>query len=235
MSLVVLLQRTTLMVVLLFVLACGDDEGFEPAPGATVALSDLDALIENALSGFDLQREPLLDPQPDTDGGYASCFKVESGPCSVPRPPEALASFRAKTGPIVVVRLALGVDSVEAGDLVSSTTQGRSRVATESLRIVSGSAPVPASRAVGPCVETADPTGDKGCAWESRGAPDVGDEARAMRSDSLDAMRLSAVAFARGHVFADVQVASSDGDVPDRLANQIAKALDEQIMLVLSR
>lgn len=223
------------MAVLLLVVACGDDEEFEPAPGATVEAAQLDGLIDAALADFELERSAVQpEPMPDGDAG-PSCLQVEVGSCTFPRPPGVTVSLQGDDGARVFVRLVLGVDSLEAGDLVQRAEQSRRLEATETLRIFYESAPVPESRIVGPCRQGSDWSSDEGCAWQERDAPDVGDEATAMKSDSLEVTRLSAVAFARESVFADVQVITTDGDLPNGLADDIAGALDEQIKLALSQ
>ena len=237
MSIVAALRRIALAAVLLFVLGCSEgNDRFEPAPGASLELGELDRLLDAALVDFDLQREPI-QPQtlPDNGGGYSSCFEVESGPCSVPRAPGVVVSLRGENGALVLIQLMLGIDAMEVGDLVQSATQSRRLEATETLRVIYESAPVPETRVTGPCDQSADRTSDEGCAWGRRDAPNVGDEARAMKSDSLGFTRLSAVAFARESLFADVQVITADGDVPNGLADDLAEALDEQIKLALSQ
>ena len=223
------------MAVFLFVLGCSGGDDFEPSPGASVAVDELDGLIDAAMTDFELERASF-QPQPvaDTDAG-PSCFQVESGQCSLPSPPGVVVSLLGDGGERVFVRLTLGIDSLEAGDLVQRAVTSRGHEATEMLRVVYESAPVPETRAFGPCRQSADWSSDEGCAWQERGAPDVGDKASAMKSDSLEATRLSAVAFARESLFADVQVITADGNVPNGLADDIAEALDEQIKLALSR
>lgn len=224
------------MAVLLLVLACGGEgDGFEPAPGAALDQDELEGLMDAALADFDLQKRAVQhEPLAQARGGL-SCFEVESGPCSVPRPPGLAAAFEGNDGTRVLVRLTLGLDELEAGDLVDQAIVSKGHEATAMLRTVYESKQLPGSFVSGPCDEQADGDSDEGCAWQERDAPGVGDQARAMKSVTLETTRLSAVAFSRAFVAAEVDVVAVDGKVSDSLADDIAEALDEQIKAALSR
>ncbi len=134
------------------------------------------------------------------------------------------------------MRIGLGIDSLEAGDWVDGAVTDWSFMETQTLRVVYETPSRPEGFIGGPCQYNVDRDADDGCAWQERGAPNVGDEARAMKSETLESTALSAVAFARENVFADIEVvARGDSDAPNHFADDIAKAVDKQIKLALSQ
>jgi hypothetical protein len=234
-----LIRKTALLAVFSLTAACGGDEdNFEPPPGALVEAGELEALIAHALSGLGLEIgmvQPIPHPQ-DVDG-YQSCFETQSaGPCRIQRAPGLSVAFRDEGGLAGRITVQLGVDHLEAGDLLGSAMVSRSLTTTETLRVfVAGT--VPPGRVVGgSCDPEAGRDSEDGCAWRERGAPKVGDDALAMSVEVLETDAFSAVAFNRGHVFAEIEVGRQGSrDVPDAVADDIARALDEQIKRALSQ
>ncbi len=190
------LGKIALVAVFLFGLGCSGGDNFEPAPGASIEQDELQGLITQAMSEFDLDAVAFQPLATDANaGGYKSCFEVESGPCYVPRPPGMSASFQSSDGVSVLINVMLAIDEAEAADLVDNAALSRTTTATQSLRIQYEGAPVPPERVVGPCDAKADREADGGCAWEETSAPNVGDEARAVKSEILDDHGLSMVGF----------------------------------------
>ena len=121
------------------------------------------------------------------------------------------------------------------GQLIDQAEFGRSRAATLALRVGYEGAPIPAGNAIGPCDPKAERTADDGCAWQDRSAPKVGDEARAMKSETLDRNAFSSVSFARSSVYVDIEVVQTGTKAPNQLADKLASAMDDQIKQALSQ
>lgn len=223
------------MTAFLVVLGCsGGADGWEPAPGAMVEESELEGLTAAALSDFDLEWL-ITQPEPSDEDEGPSCFEVETGPCRVSRPPGLTAVLRNE-GHQVVITLRAGIDSLEAGDQVDAAMTSRRLASTRGLRLFYETPELIDGTPIGPCDFDAERESDQGCAWRDRNSPGAGDEALAMNSETLEETAFSAVAFARGHVFADVQVVRrGESSAPDGLADDLAKALDEQIKQALSQ
>lgn len=236
MDALMVLRRTALAAVLLFAVACGGGDSFEPAPGASVQESDLEALVREVVHRFDLQwSNAWAYPSPEEMANRPSCFEVESGPCSIPRAPGLAVALYREDSADVLVRVTLGIDMEEAGDLQRAGVTSRRHVESRLLRVLYEPASELGSMPSGPCDRDADRAADEGCAWQERGAPKVGDRVAAIKSDSLERGGMSAVVFSRGHIAVDIEVIEAGSGPPDRLADDLAKALDEQIKLALSR
>ena len=230
------LRKAVLVTAFLVVLGCsGEDDGWEPAPGARVEESELEGLTAAAVSDFDLEWL-ITQPEPsENEDEGPSCFEVETGPCRVSSTPGLTAVLRDE-GHQVVITLRAGIDSLEAGDQVDAAMTSRRLASTRSLRLFYETPELIDGTPIGPCDFDAERESDQGCAWRDRTSPGTGDEGLAMNSETLEETAFSAVAFARGHVFADVQVVRrGDPSAPDGLADDLAKALDEQIKQALAQ
>jgi hypothetical protein len=233
-----MILKTALVAVLLFVIACGGDP-FQPAPGANVEPADLQSLIQAAVADQDLEvrNNLVLEPQQD-DAGLPSCFDVEMGPCSAVEAPSSAPGhatfYEDDDGREIAVALQLAVDSQQAREFVQRQTEAMRSMETQAQRQMS--APSPSGPiASGPCDDGLDADEDSGCAWQSRRAPDVGDEAAALRSTVVADSGYAYVAFAREDVFAIVTIRQYEDGTPKTLADRIAEALDRQIKAALSR
>ena len=234
-----ILRRTALVAVLLFVLACGTSDDFEPAPGASVELADLETLIQAAVQDRDLEvlNSMVLEPQ---EGAPApqDCFNAVEGSCTAVEAPSDVpghAVFYAdEDGREIAVALQLASEPLQAQEFVQGQTKAMQSIETQAHRLMSDPSPSGpiASRQ---CDEHADADEDSGCAWQSRRAPDVGDEAAALRSTVVSGSGYAYVAFARQNVFAVITIRQYDSGTPERLADDIAESLDEQIKSALSQ
>lgn len=222
MRLPVMIKGTAIGAVLLFMVACSSGDGFQASPDATVAPDDLPVIAAAAVASFSLEeRFAELTGIVQGDGpsqplGWTGVYTGEAGPDGRGR-----------------VSLYLGMDAQEAGDMLAAAQADLARLSTGALRLfTSGS---DESFGAGPCDHAADRRTDDGCAWRDRSVPAVGDEAAALSSDVVPNLRLSAVVFRRGPVMAHVEVQSRSALQSERVANQLAAALDEQIKERLSQ
>jgi hypothetical protein len=159
--------KIALVAVFLCVAACsGGEKKFEPAPGASIEEDELQGLITDAVSKFDLTLVTAQSESGIENGaGLSSCLNGRSGPCQVPGPPSLAVALHGEDGTNVVVKVGLGVDSLEAGDQVKGAVTRRSFDKTETLRITYESPGQLLSYTGGPCDYKADGESDDGCAW----------------------------------------------------------------------
>jgi hypothetical protein len=222
---------------LLFHVACSGGDDFQADPDATVVPEQLPRLVAAAGDSLalDVLREGVIEvPEDDRP----SCWGMEVWTnCRVDGGPEIPgwhSSFENEDGSRLTVAVFIGVDAVHARDMVRDKGGELQRQSSGFLRVLFAPAALGDTFVSGPCDGAADRASDAGCAWRSRSTPNVGDSAMAFGSDAVEDLELSALVFARGPVFVEVQAWSPGGANAGREAERLARALDEQIRGLLS-